>query len=118
MKARVSGSVRNDLPLHLLEGRNGAGALVPTHRKARHPRRARKRLSPNSTDVSFLFWPDDVAHRRQFSHWEADLMLFQTETRADKCHLIGRARQPLHGAAEEPEQRTKPVIGKIMKAVR
>ena len=51
---------------------------LPTYRKARHPRRARKRLPPKfHRDVSILFWPDDVAHRRQFGHWEADLILFK-----------------------------------------
>lgn len=42
---------------------------LPTHRKARRPRRARKRLPPKfHRDVSILFRPDDVAHRRQFGH--------------------------------------------------
>ena len=42
---------------------------LPTHRKARVPRRARKRLPPKfDRDVSILFRPDDVAHRRQFGH--------------------------------------------------
>ena len=44
---------------------------LPEHRKARRPRRARKRLPPKCDhDVSILFRPDDVAHRRQFGHWE------------------------------------------------
>lgn len=30
--------------------------------------------NPNST---ILFRPDDVAHRRQFGHWEGDLMLWR-----------------------------------------
>lgn len=51
---------------------------LPEHRKARRPRRARKRRAPQlDRDVSILFRPDDVAHRRQSGHWEGDLMLFK-----------------------------------------
>ncbi len=51
---------------------------LPEHRKARRPRRARKHLQPKfDRDVSILFRPDDVAHRRQFGHWECDLILFK-----------------------------------------
>lgn len=42
---------------------------LPLHRKNRTPRRARKRQkSKFDRDVSILFRPDDVAHRRQFGH--------------------------------------------------
>ncbi len=42
---------------------------LPEHRKARRPRRARKRRAPKfDRDVSILFRPDDVAHRREFGH--------------------------------------------------
>ncbi|MFG6569180.1 IS30 family transposase [Sulfitobacter sp. 1A13679] len=51
---------------------------LPTHRVARRPRRTRRRREPKfHRDVSILFRPDDVAHHRQFGHWEADLMLFK-----------------------------------------
>lgn len=47
---------------------------LPTHRVARRARRARRRREPKfHRDVSILFRPDDVAHRRQFVHWEGDL---------------------------------------------
>ena len=42
---------------------------LPTHRVARRPRRTRRRREPKfHRDVSILFRPDDVAHRRQFGH--------------------------------------------------
>ena len=51
---------------------------LPSHRKARRPRRARKRRAPKfHRDVSILFRPEAVAQRSQFGHWEADLMLFR-----------------------------------------
>jgi len=44
---------------------------LPTHRVARRPRRIRRRREPKfHRDVSILFRPDDVAHRRQFGHWD------------------------------------------------
>ena len=40
---------------------------LPLHRKNRTPRRARKRRNSNFVrEVSILFRPDDVAHRREF----------------------------------------------------
>ncbi len=51
---------------------------LPEHRKTCRPRRVRKRQKPKfDRDVSIMFRPDDVAHRRQFGHWEADLVLFK-----------------------------------------
>ncbi|EPX75694.1 TRm24 putative transposase [Salipiger mucosus DSM 16094] len=39
---------------------------LPEHRKARRPRRACKRQAPKfDRDVSILFRPDNVAHRRE-----------------------------------------------------
>ena len=41
---------------------------LPTHRVARRPRRTRRRREPKfHRDVSILFRPDDVAHRRQLT---------------------------------------------------
>lgn len=58
--------------------RNELWWYLPLHRKNRIPRRVRKHLpSKFDRDVSILFRPDDVAHRRQFRHWEGDLMLFE-----------------------------------------
>ena len=49
---------------------------LPMYRVPRRPRRTRKRREPKfHRDVSLLSRPDDVAHRRQFGHWEGDLML-------------------------------------------
>ena len=58
--------------------RNELWWYLPLHRKNRTPRRARKPQKPKfDLDVSIIFRPDDVAHRRQFGHWEGDLMLFK-----------------------------------------
>ncbi|MEM8654699.1 MAG: helix-turn-helix domain-containing protein [Pseudomonadota bacterium] len=53
---------------------------LPEHRKPRWSRRARKRRASRfDRDVSSPFRPDDGSKRRQFEHWEADLMLFKQE---------------------------------------
>lgn len=65
---------------------------LPEHRKSRRPRRARKCLPPKfDRDVRILFRPDDVAHRRQFGHWEGDLMLFKQK--------IGQSMSPRWSSA-------------------
>ena len=92
---------------------------LPQHRKYRRPRRARKRLPPKfDRDVSILFRPDDVAHRRQFGHWEADLMLFKQKLgQSNVTSLVERVSR-FTVLLKNPNKRTKPVMGKIMQAVR
>ncbi|AML52345.1 IS30 family transposase [Falsihalocynthiibacter arcticus] len=92
---------------------------LPTHRMSRKPRRARKRQPPKfHRDVSILFRPDDVAHRRQFGHWEADLMLFkQTLGQTNVTTLVERVSR-FTLILKNPNRRTKPVMGKIMKAIK
>jgi transposase, IS30 family len=105
---------------------------LPLHRKNRTPRRARKRQKPRfDRDVSILFRPDDVAHRRQFGHWEADLMLFeQKRGQTNVTSLVERVSR-FTVILKNPNKRTKPGMlcpagdcaaicreGKIMKAIK
>ncbi len=92
---------------------------LPEHRKARRPRRARKRQAPKfDRDVSILFRPDDVAHRRQFGHWEADLMLFKQDLGQSNITSLVERVSRFTMLLINPNKRTKPVMGKIMSAVR
>lgn len=92
---------------------------LPLHRKNRTPRRARKRQkSKFDRDVSILFRPDDVAHRREFGHWEGDLMLFeQKRGQTNVTSLVERVSR-FTLILKNPNKRTKPVMGKIMKAIK
>jgi IS30 family transposase len=59
-----------------------------------------------------------VAHRRQFGHWEGDLMLFkQSLGQSNVTSLVERVSR-FTVLLKNPNKRTKPVMGKIMKAVR
>lgn len=92
---------------------------LPNHRKYRKPRRARKRQAPKfDRDVSILFRPDDVAHRRQFGHWEADLVLFKQKLgQTNVTSLVERVSR-FTVLLKNPNKKTKPVMSKIMKAIR
>jgi len=92
---------------------------LPTHRVARRPRRARKRQEPKfHRDVSILFRPDDVAHHRQFGHWEADLMLFKQKLgQSNVTSLVERVSR-FTVILKNPNKRTRPVMGKIIDAIR
>ena len=92
---------------------------LPAHRMSRKPRRARKRQKPKfNRDVSILFRPDDVAHRRQFGHWEGDLMLFEQKLgQTNVTSLVERVSR-FTVILKNPNKRTKPVMGKIIKAIR
>ncbi|WP_242532276.1 IS30 family transposase, partial [Salipiger thiooxidans] len=84
---------------------------LPEHRRARRPRRARKRRAPKfDRDVSILFRPDDVAHRREFGHWEGDLMLFkQSLGQTNVTSLVERVSR-FTVLLKNANRRTKPVI--------
>lgn len=92
---------------------------LPEHRKARCPRRARKRQKPKfDRDDSILFRPDDVAHRRQFGHREADLVLFkQRFGKSNVTSLVERVSR-FTVLLKNTNKRAKPVMRKIKKAVR
>ena len=97
----------------------------PTHRVARRPRRTRRRREPKfHRDVSILFRPDDVAHRRQFGHslpdrrfvkqicreGEADLMLFkQKHGQTNVTSLVERVSR-FTVILKNPNKRTTPVM--------
>jgi IS30 family transposase len=92
---------------------------LPMHRKNRTPRRARKRRKSNfDRDVSILFRPDDVAHRRQFGHWEGDLMLFEQKRGQTNVTTLVERVSRFTVILKNPNKRTKPVMGKIMKAIK
>ena len=85
----------NDLPLYYSkEGmRDDLWWYLPTHRVApRAQRTGRPREPKFNRDVSILFRPDDVARRRQFGHWEGDLMLFKQKLgQTNVTSLVERA---------------------------
>ena len=92
---------------------------LPRHRKNRIPRRARKRQKPKfDRDVSILFRPDDVAHRRQFGHWEGDLMLFEQKLGQTNVTTLVERVSRFTVILKNPNKRTKPVMGKIIKAIK
>ena len=92
---------------------------LPTHRVARRPRRARKKHPPKfHRDVSILFRPDDVAHRRQFGHWEGDLMLFEQKLGQTNVTSLVERISRFTVILKNPNKRTKPVMGKIIKAIK
>lgn len=51
---------------------------LPEHRARRRPRHARRRHGRRfSPEVNILYRPDVVAERKQFGHWECDLIQFR-----------------------------------------
>lgn len=92
---------------------------LPMHRKNRTPRRARKRRKSSfDRDVSILFRPEDVALRREFGHWEGDLMLFEQKRGQTNVTTLVERVSRFTVILKNPNKRTKPVMGKIMKAIK
>lgn len=92
---------------------------LPTHSKARRPRRARKKPPPKfHRDVSILFGPDTVAHRRQFGHWEGNLMLFEQRFGQTNVTSLVERTSRFTVLLKNPNKRTKPVMGKVIRAIR
>ena len=84
---------------------------LPTHRVARRPRRTRRRREPKfHRDVSILFRPDDVAHRRQFGHWEADLTLLKQKLGQSNVTSLVERVSGFTVILRNPNKRTKPVM--------
>jgi IS30 family transposase len=85
---------------------------LPLHKNNWIPRRTRKRQKPNFVrDVSISLRPDDVTHRRQFGHWEGDLMLFkQNLGQTNVTSLVGRVSR-VTVILKNPNKRAKLVMG-------
>ena len=99
--------------------RNELWWYLPLHRKNRTPRRARKPQKPKfDLDVSIIFRPDDVAHRRQFGRWEGDLMLFEQKLGQTNVTTLVERVSRFTVILKNPNRRTKPVMGKIIKAIK
>ncbi|TDQ60451.1 IS30 family transposase [Maritalea mobilis] len=91
---------------------------LPLHRKSRLPRKARKKLpSKFHRDISILFRPEAVAHRRQFGHWEGDLMLFKQHFgQANITSLVERVSR-FTVLLRNSSKHTNPVMKKIASAI-
>ena len=86
---------------------------------SRKPRKARKKHPPKfHRDVSILFRPDDVAHRRQFGHWEGDLMLFEQKLGQTNVTSLVERMSRFTVILKNPNKRTKPVMGNIIKTIK
>jgi len=92
---------------------------LPIHRVAHRPRRTRRRREPKfHCEVGILFRPDDVAHRRQFGHWEADMMLFKHKLGQNNVTSLVERVSRFTVILKNPNKCTKPVMGKIMSAIK
>lgn len=91
---------------------------LPTHRKARRPRQARKRLPPKfHRDVSILFRPDAVAHRQEFGHWEGDLMMFLQHLGLQNVTSLVERMSRFTVLLKNDNKKTKNVLGKVIDAI-
>lgn len=91
---------------------------LPTHRKARRPRRARKRLpSKFHREVSILFRPDVIAHRKEFGHWEGDLMMFMQHLGLRNVTSLVERVSRFTVLLKNDDKKTKKVLGKVIDAI-
>ncbi len=92
---------------------------LPNHCSARRPRHARKRLPPRfHRDVSILFRPDDLAHRRQFVHWKGDLVLFKQSFGQSNVTSLVECVSRFALLLKTPSRHKMPVMVKIVAAIR
>lgn len=92
------------------------GGTCPTHCVAR---RTRRRREPKfNRDVSILFRPDDVAHRRLFEHWEGDFLLFKKKLGQTNVTSLVERESRFAVILKNHNKLTKPVMGKIMKTMK
>lgn len=91
---------------------------LPSGRRRRRGYRLRKRPPPKfAPELSILFRPDVIAHRKEFGHWECDLVLFrQKYGPANVTTMIERTSRFLL-VLKNDEKRTKPIMARIAKAL-
>src|SRR5690606_32393570 len=88
-------------------------------RRKRRGYRLRKRPPPKfSSYLSILFRPDAVTGRREFGHWEADLVHFRQKFGpANVTTMVERLSRFLV-VLRNPQKRAKPIMAQIAEALR
>ena len=91
---------------------------LPEHRARRRPRHARRRHGRRfSPDVNILFRPDVVAERKQFGHWECDLMQFRKKFgKANVTSLVERVSR-FAVFLRNNDRQSKPVMDGLIQAL-
>lgn len=88
---------------------------LPEHRRRRRPRNMRRRHGQRfSSEMSILHRPDSVRHRRQFGHWECDLVMFRKEFgKANVTSLVERVSR-FTVALKNDDRQSKPVMEQLI----
>ena len=88
-------------------------------RRKRRGYRRRKRPPPKfAPELSILFRPDVVAGRREFGHWEADLVHFRQKFGPANVTTMVERLSRFIVVLRNPEKRTKPIMSQIAEALR
>ena len=88
---------------------------LPEHRRRRRPRRMRGRRGPQLPDRPALrHRPVIVKDRKQFGHWEGDLVMFRKERgKANLTTLVERTTR-FTVVLPNNDRRSKPVMGQVV----
>ncbi|RZS76807.1 IS30 family transposase [Phyllobacterium myrsinacearum] len=91
---------------------------LPEHRARRRPRHARRRHGRRfSPDVNILHRPDVVATRKQFGHWECDLIQFRKKFgKANVTSLVERVSR-FAVFLRNNDRQSKPVMDGLIQAL-
>jgi IS30 family transposase len=91
---------------------------LPEHRARRRPRHARRRHGRRfSPEVNILFRPDVVAERKQFGHWECDLIQFRKKFgKANVTSLVERVSR-FAVFLRNNDRQSKPVMDGLIQAL-
>lgn len=83
-------------------------------RRRRRGYRVRKRPPPKfAPELNILFRPDVVAHRKEFGHWEADLVLFRQKFGASNVTTMIERMSRFMVVLKNAEKRAKPIMAQI-----
>ena len=88
---------------------------LPEHRRRRQPRTMRGRRGPQMPDrLALRFRPDAVKDRREFGHWEDDLVMFRKEHgKANLTTLVERTTR-FTVILRNNDRRSKPIMGQVV----
>jgi len=112
---RAPASVCHETIYHHVYSEEGCRAELwrhlPTGRRRRRGYRLRKRPPPKfAPELSILFRPDVIAHRREFGHWEADLVLFRQKYGPANVTTMIEGTSRFLLVLKNEEKRTKPIM--------
>jgi IS30 family transposase len=89
--------------------------FLPEHRRRRRPRHLRRqRVVDHPAEIAFKHRPSEIADRKQFGHWEGDLVMFRREFGKANITTLVERKTRFTALFRNNDRQSKPIMAKVI----